>query len=311
MARDAVLLGPQRFDPSVVRVLDDVGVEGTVAVVTAGWQERESEDEELREHIGRELVNLRLYERLESVLGRDRTLAAELRERQARLQEAQRLYRRRLAHLLAAARELMALDPKEHPFLLEHRTEAIRAVRTLDRQHIRRVRRIHREHEERVATGERPAVAWHRAQLRSELEGCRALLIAGGHVAVLLNRLRVFDVLPLVADRPLVAWSAGAMVLTSRIVLFHDSPPQGMGDPEVLDAGLDVCPGVIALPHADRRLRLDDPVRVSLFARRFAPALCVVLDRRARLARVDGQWKAGPETRRLHRRGAVRDMATA
>ncbi len=37
------------------------------------------------------------------------------------------------------------------------------------------------------------------------------------------------------------------------------------------------------LPHARRRLRVDDPVRLAVLARRFAPARCVVLDDGVRL----------------------------
>jgi hypothetical protein len=34
----------------------------------------------------------------------------------------------------------------------------------------------------------------------------------------------------------------------------------------------------VLLPHARRRLRTDDLARMSVLARRFAPATCVVLD---------------------------------
>ena len=37
------------------------------------------------------------------------------------------------------------------------------------------------------------------------------------------------------------------------------------------------------LPHARRRLPLEDPVRLGALARRFAPARCVVLDDGVRL----------------------------
>jgi hypothetical protein len=68
------------------------------------------------------------------------------------------------------------------------------------------------------------------------------------------------------------------MVVAERVVLFHDSPPQGAGNAEVLDAGLGRCKGLVPLPHASRRLRLNDPVRVSIMARRFRPDHCITLD---------------------------------
>jgi hypothetical protein len=39
------LLGPQQVKPTVGQVLRDLCVRGPVALVTAGWQEREGEDE--------------------------------------------------------------------------------------------------------------------------------------------------------------------------------------------------------------------------------------------------------------------------
>ena len=90
-----------------------------------------------------------------------------------------------------------------------------------------------------------------------------------GHVAVLLNRLRIFKLEPMLAQKPIIAWSAGAMVLAKRIVLFHDTPPQGKGFAEVFEAGLGLYSNLIPLPHAAKRLQLDNPTRVSIFARRF------------------------------------------
>ena len=68
------------------------------------------------------------------------------------------------------------------------------------------------------------------------------------------------------------------MAVGERIVLFHHFPPQGHGNTEVLEAGLGLVRGVVPLPHARRRLDLDDPKRMSRLARRFAPARCLALD---------------------------------
>ena len=67
--------------------------------------------------------------------------------------------------------------------------------------------------------------------------------------------------LPMPDELPVVAWSAGAMALTSKVVLFHDYAPRGSHEAEVFDRGLGRVPGVIALPHARRRLRLEDRAR--------------------------------------------------
>jgi len=97
------------------------------------------------------------------------------------------------------------------------------------------------------------------------------------------------------------------MALTERVVLFHDSPPQGAGDAELLDFGLGIAPGVVVLPHARKRLRLDDPVRVSLLARRFRPAACVPLDGGDDIERIDGSWRLG-RARTLAADGTLRSQ---
>ena len=82
---------------------------------------------------------------------------------------------------------------------------------------------------------------------------------------------------------PVIAWSAGAMALADRIVLFGDRSAHGPGHPEVYGSGLSVVRDVVLLPHAKARLLLDDTPRMAVFARRFAPARCVLLEAGTRL----------------------------
>ncbi|MEM7052388.1 MAG: hypothetical protein AAF604_22170 [Acidobacteriota bacterium] len=298
-----VLLGPQRFEPSLSGVVAEMGIDGSIAAVTAGWQEREGEDQELRDHLAGRVVNLRLHARAEQVFAADGALFAALRWRQNRLKELQRLYRLRLDPVLSAARA-MRLVRGEAALVEPERRAALEMLRDLDRHHLERVRAIHREHQEEVADLSSPLLAEHREELAEELAGCAALALAGGHVAVLLNRLRLFGILDLIAGRPIFAWSAGAMVLASRVVLFHDSPPQGAGNAEVLENGCDLLGDFLPLPHGGRRLRLDDPLRVELFARRFGPERCCTLDpgarvvlRRGRLVEHEGVLRLGKDGR--------------
>jgi hypothetical protein len=281
--RHVVLLGPQRLKPTLAPALASLGIEGPLAIVTAGWEERESEDRELREHVGLEVRNLAIFERCEDLFRRDPELFAGMRERHDRMRKVQELYRVRLAHALEAAREMLRRSEMDLDLIEPEREGAIENVRQIDTQHFQRVGELHAEFDERWKPAERQHVARHQQELARELSGVGALLIAGGHVAILLNRMRLFDVLALHGPAPIVGWGAGAMVLGDRIVLFHDNPPQGPGNAEVLEVGLGVCPGVVPLPHARRRLHLEDPTRVGLFARRFGPSLCVALDQDARV----------------------------
>lgn len=279
--RTVVLLGPQRLRPTLVEAVDRVGVEGPVAAVTAGWQEREDEIDELSAHLRRPVVNLRLFQRGEDVLARDPEILLAWGDHLDRRRKLADLYRIRVAHAKAAVRALLR-EPMEQDLLEAEVERAIEALRLVDREHRDRVERLTAAFDAEWAPHERPVVAAHREELASVLSRCRALAVAGGHVQVLLDRMRLFGVTELAEDLPLFAWSAGAMVCAETVVLFHDRPPQGAGDAEVLGAGLGLCRGVVVLPHAKRRLRLDDPERVLLFARRFLPARCLALDEGSR-----------------------------
>jgi hypothetical protein len=68
------------------------------------------------------------------------------------------------------------------------------------------------------------------------------------------------------------------MALTERVVLFHDHGPEGAREAEVFDRGLGRVSGVVALPHARRRLLLDDRERCAVLARRFVEQHCLLLD---------------------------------
>jgi hypothetical protein len=293
VSRRVGLLGPQRFDPTLAQAVGALGLDGPLATVTAGWQEREAEVDELHEHLHGRAVNLELHRRGEAVFARDPELAQAHRDRQALFRRLQELYVFRLDSLKRVCRELFS-RPGDDGALASERGDAIDALRRLDARHEARLADIHAAWNERWKPLERDAVAHERREIRARMEGVAGLAIAGGHVAVIVNRLRLFGVLELAGDRPVVAWSGGAMACAERIVLFHDHPPQGRGNAELLDRGLGVAPGLVLFPHARRRLALDDEVRLQILSLRFAPARCVLLDDRAILT-FDGRNWTGDE----------------
>ncbi len=316
------LLGPQRRQPTLADVFERLGVVGPVAAITAGWQEREGENETLAEHLGCSVVDLRLHERLEEVFAVDPVLFRAHRERQNLLRELQRLYRYRLDFAIEPARALLGRDG-DRSLLVPEREAAIAALRRLDAEHLVRIAAIHREFEHQHHPRRRQAVRRHRLEIAGLLESSAALAIAGGHVAVLVNRMRLFGLADFLDTVPVFAWSAGAMALGERIVLFHDSPPWGAGNAEVLDAGLGLYDGVVPLPDASRRLRLTDATRIELFARRFAPAACLTLDDGDASCRGPGScsrppsggtadlWRPLAGGRRLTLAGEIRDLEAA
>ncbi len=298
------LLGPQRLRPTVGPLAASLGVEGVIATVTAGWQEREAEDDELREHLVLRTVNLRLHRRSDEVFAADPPLFAAHRARQERLRRLQELYRIRLGPAIETVRRLLAREG-EGDLVDRELGEAMEVVRGIDARQREKIAALHREFEETHRPAERRAVAAQRRDLARILAGCAALAVAGGHIPVLLNRMRLFDLLGLLDGQIVFAWSAGAMVLAEQVVVFHDSPPQGAGHAEVLEAGLGVYRGILPLPHARRRLRLEDPLRVALFARRFARFRCLVMDEGAQLACEDGRCRWQRDVRLLTPGGEV------
>lgn len=304
------LLGPQLNRPILKETLDALGItDGPLALITAGWEEREPEQDRLKEHVGLPTIDLKLYQRFDEVVERDRAFVQALHDRNDRLRTTQTLYRKRLDPSLQAIWELHELKIPRMELVMPERAHALDAVAQLDAHYLERIQSIHGAFEDIWDLSDREALAEIRADVARDLDGCAAVLIAGGDVGVLLDRLRLLGIGPLLAGRPLVAWSAGAMVLTERVVLFHDNPPQGRGNPEVYDEGLALAPNVVALPHASARLRLDDPVRVGIFANRFAPATCVALDEGCGLTWDGEAWTAFGKTRRLTKQGKLVGMA--
>jgi hypothetical protein len=271
------LLGPQYREPNLGAALAALGLRGPFACISAGWQEREGELDELRGHVHAEVVDLGVYQRAEDVYSSDRTLRLAHRARQAALQEQQDLYTLQLRHAKDAARELFERRG-DAPALRRARRQSVATLRRLDRAHLATIRTVHAQFEREFAPATRPAVAHARAQLAAAIAPAQAILIAGGHVAVLLNRLRLLGAQEWLPTRPMIAWSAGAMAIAQAVVLFHDYPPQGSANIELIDAGLGLLPRVLPLPHAQTRLSLHDATRVALLARRFAPQACLTLD---------------------------------
>ena len=307
---DITFLGPQRLAPTVAEAVDALAPEGTVAIITSGWQEAESEEaDEIIEQLDRPTLKILLHQRSDDIFHRDPEFFEAYRGRQNQLHQLRDFYRLRLGHALEAARELMQREGSEH--LIEpEREAAFDAVRTLDEHHFQRLREVHRGFEEEWRPNEREVIAHHRNEVAQQLEEASVLVVAGGHVAVLLYRMTLLNLAPLIEQLPIVAWSAGAMALSEWVVLFHDSPPQGEGNPEVLESGLALVRQVLPFPHARRRLKLKDPIRVSLLARRFAPKLCVAMERGSKLERRDGQWTAGAGTLRFADTGHLVEFAS-
>ncbi len=304
-----IMLGPQSPHSNLKNAIDSLSVNGPVVSITAGWRDSEAEIDELQAAIGSPIEDLNLYHLAEELFSREPELHALHRERQDKLLELQRLYRIRLTPGMIAARKLLR-DKAESDLLRLEQRAAISQVRSLDRHHLRRISAIHQEFDRRRAEVLIPSATSLVQSLQKKLAESGLVLIAGGHVSVLINRIRLFRLVDMLAQKPIIAWSAGAMVLGERIVLFHDDAPQGKRDAEVLDAGLGIVRNVIPLPQAKSRLDWSSRSRMALFSRRFAPAKCCTLDNGSMIHLQDGRMTYASQSSVITRNGMKKPVVT-
>lgn len=298
------LLGPQQLKQTLGTALRLLGGGGPVALVTAGWQEREDQDEDLPMILGRKVINLKLYERGEKIFAEDAEYAKAHRARQDQLRQIQEFYRLRLERTFDAALDI-ARKATGTDLEAEEQRSSMEQIRRLDAEHLDRVTALREAYELQTRPTERPSIARHRSELKRILDSVDTLVVAGGHVAVLLNRMRMFGVKELLGAHQLLAWSGGAMVTSERVVLFHESPPEGTGISEVLEQGLGLHHSVLTLPNPKLRLKLDDPQRVGWFSRRYAPARCVAFDQGDFVLFDGDRWFGAEGTQQLKPDGSV------
>lgn len=277
-----VMLGPQSDFAEVGAVLDELEVDGRVALITAGWQENETEDAALIAGIRRPAVNLTLHARSERVHHDQPEFAKASAQRQAHLMHLHQFYRIRLEAVDEAAHAI-GVRHVDAELLREQQAVTVEQFRHLDQDHLHRCKAAWDAFDTEWPAAEQPTLVRERAVIAAHIARCSAVVIAGGHVAVLLNRLRLFDALSAVGTRPIIAWSAGAMALSDRIVLFHDSPPFGKNLSQLLDAGLGLANEVVVLPDLTRRVHTEKRDAVARFTQRMAPAECLGMDSGARL----------------------------
>jgi hypothetical protein len=307
---DVLLLGPQFRAPNLRHALARAGFRGPVVTITAGWQEREGELGPLEEHLGLHARDLRLYERAEAVFAASPDLHAAYRARQNELRHLQDLYRLRLDHAKAAAQALMR-SGDDSPLARKALRSAVTTLRRLDAEHLRDILAVHARFDAQLATARQAILAAQQSEVADIVASAAMVCIAGGHVAVLVNRLRLFGLAQVLRTRPVAAWSAGAMAVSDRIVLFHDHPPQGAGSAELFEAGLGLVHRAVLLPHAATRLATGDPHRVALFARRFAPSACYALDDGDALLWRRGRLVGAYGSQRLARSGRLEPAGDA
>ena len=192
------------------------------------------------------------------MLDRDPEYAEAERAHRAALAEQQELHLVQLDGVLGALREVARRGGSGPRVRDEARADAEAVVRLVDDRHLARVAQERAAFADRWRPAEREAVARHRAAVAAVLAGARgagrrgrARRGAGPRAAAVRAS----------AGRPtVVAWSAGAMALTDRVLLFHDRTANGPSHAEFADVGLGWIPGAVLLPHARRGCASTTPL---------------------------------------------------
>ncbi len=310
------LLGPQR-EPRVPKVAERLGLRGRrFAMITAGWRDRESEDELLSDLLGGNTVNLRLWDLMQQVWENDPELAEGDRRRRLVHTEMQELYLIGLEQAAEAIRRVRDHTPRDERVVEMAVEDVLEVMRGLDARHLERVADLTSSFYARYQPQHRDAVVEGRFLVGRAIAGCEAIAITGGHVGVLMGALHLFNLAPALAAppadtpaedgaedpdggtpvllRPVLAWGAGAMALTERVLLFYDHAVSSPPVSELLMNGLGLTRGLVALPSPRERLDIRNPGRMAVLARRAAPRHPLLLDEAAEVTlTAQGRLPAG------------------
>ena len=282
------ILGPQSPTSNIEDVLKIHCPPGPIAIISAGWRYDEDDISALTQAIDREIYHLPLYEWFDELGGMEPELSGLHRMRRRRILAYKKVYHLQLQSALESWESIRKLHRKQPSLYEQDEENACRIIQNLDQQCLDRLEEIRSD----FTAIEQPWLHETALPLYEEiaftLSRCKAVIITGGHVAILRNRLKFFGLQNLLHEflddgNQIYAWSAGAMALSHRIVLYHDDPPWEKGYPEIMDSGLGLLNRVIFFPHASSRLDLSDPNRIERLSRRFAPDTCICLENGAHL----------------------------
>jgi peptidase E len=289
MSGKIYIMGPQRPTPNLPEVLEERLPDGPLCVISSGWRHDEEDLEALQADLKRDLLPIPLYRWFDSLGSKEPELAKQHADRQRMIRRFKKMYRMHLHTLLDLwTRTQDFKDESTAAFFGSEEKFACQSVQSIDRHALERLDGLRNLFPELSTPWTHPSALPYFQEIRERLDRSSGLLITGGHVAILRNRMFFFGLQKLLADfiakgKPIFSWSAGAMALAEKIVLFYDDPPEGEGHAELLDSGLGFLPAIF-LPHAAERLDLGDRERISRFSRRFAPDTCIALESGALLS---------------------------
>ncbi len=315
------ILAPVHSDPKV-------RARRKVLLITAGWQGEEFAEAHLKRtlyemgvaprvagHRDPNVQNLSLYYEFKRFCKKEPELAENYREKQKALRRVMALYRRSNRMGLQLLKVQLATVQKWYPewsfaSLLDHAEQnagrghdalglaaeelrlQLKRIREQDEWLLERLERLEAAFQDGHALRQNKSWLAKRRLLSGRIRGSATVVLYGGHLAVLLNRLRFFDLggalqENLAAGGTIVARAAGAMALGERVVVYHDEYQDRHHTFEVLGRGVGLLPGLLLLPQHAERIRKGSQDHLTFLARRFPLRACIGLDEGAVLV-VDG-----------------------
>lgn len=303
-----ILLGPQRPITNLDSVFKQAAIpEGPIAVISTGWQEAEGDIDDVYQLVQRPLIDLKLYHRAEEIFHKDENFLKTYRVRQDQLKELQRLYHARLRQMMNATRKMYKATGSTD-LIAVAQEHAMHQLRELDKHHLSRIADVYNDYAESLTDEQTNLIEEQKNSINESIKECSTVLITGGNVLIMLNRLQMFDMKDLLASRHIVAWSAGAMVLSDLIVLYHERNPLGRRDPEVVGPGMGILPKRIFLPDANTRLRESDHIRLGIFSQRFAPSECITLNNGSHLCIAEKQVQTAVGIETITSAGEIKEL---
>ncbi|MAA77907.1 MAG: hypothetical protein CL916_01505 [Deltaproteobacteria bacterium] len=289
------ILGPQRGAPLLIDIIHDQYPQAKIAVISAGWRHEESQLRSLARDLQRPLELLPLYQWFDDLGRTEPELSNEHALRQKRIKSYKDTYRLKLQYgmeFLQAIRKKQDISPE---LFMEDVLSAQEDIQKIDMEAMERIGRIRDSFPNLVQPWLHPSAQPFHEEIKETLDACDVLLITGGHVAILRNRMFFFGCQKLLQQflkqgKTIIAWSAGAMSLCEQIILYYDDPPDGSGNAEVLDTGMGLLPHVLFFPHAQQRLRITDTKRMRDLAQRFSQYQCITLEKETHLTFDQDGW---------------------
>lgn len=320
VAREQIL-EPRHSDPQVRR-------SRKVLLITAGWQGEEFAETHLKHAVyamgvphhlrgAREenVQNLSVYNEFQRLRREDPGLAAAYRDKQQCVHRVMALYRQANRMGLRILKEELATVQEWYPewsfaALLDHGRKPQEnddlALRLVAEELSLQLDRIRDQDEWVVSRLQRLEASFRRFAKLSKnrlwraqqkvftrrIRSAATIVVYGGHLAVLLNRLHFYNLGPVLRQAladgaTLVARSAGAMALGDRVVVYHDVYQDRHHTFELLGRGMGLLPGMLVLPQHAERIRRGSEDHLAFIARRFPLGACIGLDEGA-LLRIAG-----------------------